>query len=142
MDAQPLGRLVGGYGIKWRLLCSTVLVVAVIFAAYDLVLLIDPDPTPVSALIQLHMAALAVASIAGIVTTTTPARRNLAVGLVLGAAAGAATGFVLSLATGTGFGDELNGLVFRVIGAAFIGFVTALVAWTLGRRERRSASIE
>jgi hypothetical protein len=116
------------------MLLWTVLVVAVIFTTYDLVLVRDPDPTPVSALVELHLATLAVASAAGFVLIAAGAHRNLAASLVVGATAGAATGLCLSLVTGTGFGADLNGLVFRVIGAAVIGFVTGLVACVIYRR--------
>src|SRR5688572_15260251 len=92
---------------EMRLLIGALLVVTAALVPYDLLLLQDPDSTPIRALVQLHLVALVVAGVAATATLAARAHRYLMAALAVGTAAGAAAGFVLSLATGTGFGEEL-----------------------------------
>ena len=118
-----------------RLFVGALLVVTAVLVPYDLLLL--RDPTPVHALVQLHLVALVVTAVSASATLVSGAHRHLMAALGVGTAAGAAAGFVLSLATGTGFGEELDGLVFRVIGAAVLGLVAGLAVRVLAHRDQR-----
>lgn len=119
---------------EMRLLIGALLVVTAALVPYE-ALLLRADPTPLRALIQLHLVALVVAGVSAGATLVTRTHRHLLAAVVVGTAAGAATGFVLSLATGTGFGEELDGLVFRVIGAAVLGLVAGLAVRVLAYRD-------
>lgn len=108
------------------MLFGAVSVVTVALLPYDLVLLLDPDDTPPNALLQLHASAAAVALVVALVAIVTGAHQVLAASVLVGSIAGAFTGLVLALITGTGFGAELNGLVFRVIAAAIVGAIAGV----------------
>lgn len=136
MAIESVSGVVPSQRTRLRQIGLTIVTTAVICSFYDLLLL--SDPPPLRDLLTLHLATTVIITVAAVVATTVLSHWDpVTLSLLAGATAGVTAGFGLSLAEGIGTGEELNGLVFRLAGAAIVGLLTATVAWAVVRRSNR-----
>lgn len=136
MAIESVSSVVPSQRTRLRHIGLTIVTTAVICSFYDLLLL--SDPPQLRDLLTLHLATTVVVTVSAVVATTVLSHWDSAtLSLLAGATAGVAAGFGLSLVEGIGTGEELNGLVFQLAGAATVGLLTSTVARAVVRRSTR-----